>query len=172
MMRRVCVLFALLTGVAFGEETQVAAPPAEKTEKTFKVEGPGEALRVTLEDLNLRNSLQVKELPVDIDQRLPEWLKKLDGKAVRISGEMFPTDRETGLKGFLMIRGGLEYAMHFGRRLHPDEKLVVRMRSGVTTDYISGRKFDVVGKFSIKSRVRDGELFLLYVIEDAVVIDP
>ncbi len=170
-MRRVCVLIAMLTSVAFGEESKVAAPPVEKTEQVFEVEGREGALRVTLEDLNLRKSLQLKELPVDIDQRLPEWLKKLDGKTVRISGEMFPTDRETGLKGFLMMRGGLEYAMHFGRCLHPDEKIGVRMRSGVTTDYISGRPFDVVGKFTIKSRVQDGELFLLYMIEDAVVID-
>jgi len=41
----------------------------------------------------------------------------------------------------------------------------------MTTHYIQGRPFDVVGQMAVKSRVIDGELFWLYLINDAVVID-
>ena len=168
-MRQVCVLIALLTGVVFGEEVKVTAPTIAKTEKDFEVEGPEEALRVSFDDLELRKLLGIKEIPVDVEGRLPEWLRNLNGKTVRIRGWMFPPPTETELKSFLLVNDGMW--MNFGRRIDVDEKIGVRMREGVTIDYISGRPFDVVGKFTIKSRVRDGELFLLYTIEDAVVLD-
>ena len=172
-MWRACGWMALLVGAAFGDEPSPLPSASIRTSqasaKTFEVEGPEEALRVSFDDLELRQLLNIEEIPVDVESHLPEWLKKLNGKTVRINGAMFPPPMESGLKIFLFTHH--TELMHFGRRHHVDEKMGVRMREGVTADYISGRPFDVVGKFTIKSRVSDGKLHLLYTIEDAVVID-
>ncbi len=172
-MWRMFAWMVILTSVGIGEETPPAPPAATRTslppEKTFEVEGPEEALRVAFDDLCLRQLLDVQKVPVDVEDQLPEWLKKLNGKTVRISGWMFPPPTETDLPAFLLVRTGMW--MDFGRRLRVDEKIGVRMRKGVTANDISDRQFDVVGKLTIKSRVDKGELLWLYIIEDAVVID-
>ncbi len=168
-MWRAVVLTLMLTSVAFGEKTKDAVFPSVKPERTFEVEGPEEALRVSFDDLELRQLLGIKEVPVDVEDRLPEWLKNLSGKTVRIRGWMFPPPTESELPAFMLVRDNTW--MNFGRRINVDDKVGVRMRVGVTADYIPGRPFDVIGKFTIKSRVQDGELFLLYVIEDAVLPD-
>ena len=173
-MWRTCTWMVLLATVVIAEESSPGPPAsiaaAPKPERIFEIEGPEEALRVSFDDLCLRKLLDVQKVPVDVEDRLPEWLKTLNGKTVRIRGWMFPPPTETELPAFWLVRDNT-WMMHFGRRIRVDEKVGVRMRKGVTADYIAGRPFDVAGKLTIKSRVRDGELFLLYVIEDAVVID-
>jgi hypothetical protein len=47
----------------------------------------------------------------------------------------------------------------------------VALRPGVTTDYIQNRPFDVVGVFHIRPEEVEGELFNLYEMDDAHVID-
>ncbi len=168
-MWRVLAMIAFTACVVSGEDTKPPAPKAESSERIFEVEGPEEALRVSFDDLELRQLLDVQKVPVDVEDQLPEWLKKLNGKTVRTTGWMFPPPTETELPAFLLVKTAMW--MDFGRRLHADEKIGVRMRKGVTADYISDRSFDVVGKFTIKSRVDQGELLWLYMIEDAVVID-
>lgn len=137
-------------------------------EKTFKVEGPEGAIRVSFDDVDLLKVLNVDPVPVDIEKDLPSWLSGLHGKTVRIRGWMFPPDFESGLKGFLFVRDN--EICCFGRKPLVYDKFPVKMRPGVTTHYISGRPFDVVGRMVVKSRIEAGELFWLYLIEDAVVI--
>lgn len=137
-------------------------------EKTFKVEGPEGAIRVSFDDVDLLKVLNVDPVPVDIEKDLPSWLSGLHGKTVRIRGWMFPPPIQTELPAFLFVRDN--EICCFGRKPLVYDKFPVRMRSGVTTDYISGRPFDVVGRMVVKSRIEDGELFWLYLIEDAVVI--
>ena len=155
-MWRMFAWMVILKSAGIGDETPPAPPAATRTslpsEKTFEVEGPEEALRVAFHDLELRQLLGIKEIPVDVEGRLPEWLKNLNGKIVRIRGAMYPTPLESGLKSFLLVPQN--DLMHFGRRLHVDERVGVRMRKETTTDYISDRQFDVVGKFTIKPRIR------------------
>ena len=137
-------------------------------EKTFKVEGPEGAIRVSFDDVDLLKVLNVDPVPVDIEKDLPSWLSGLHGKTVRIRGWMFPPPIDKELPAFLFVRDN--EICCFGRKPLVYDKFGVRMRPGGTTDYISGRPFDVVGRMVVKSRIEDGELFWLYLIEDAVVI--
>ncbi|RLS55731.1 MAG: hypothetical protein DWH91_08505 [Planctomycetota bacterium] len=166
---RICGLIVLLCGITLGEESPVNTTTPDKSEQSFVVEGPNAALRVKFEDLELRQRLGLDKLPVDVEQQLPQRLKTLDGKVIRIKGEMFPPPTESGLTAFAFQK--YVSLTSFGRPVHADEKIGVRMREGVTTDYIQSRQFDVVGKLTIKPRVRNKELMYLHVIEDAVVID-
>ncbi len=138
-------------------------------EKTFNVEGPDGALRVSFDDVDLLKVLNADPVPLDVEQHLPAWLSGLHGKTVRIRGWMFPPPVEKGLPAFMFVRDNKDCC--FGRKVLIYDKIGIRMRSGETTDYIEGHPFDVEGRMVIKTRLQDGELFLLYVIEDAVVMD-
>jgi hypothetical protein len=155
------------------------APPAAETiarplellipEKTFSVEGSDGTLRVSFDDIDLLKVLNAEPVPLDVEQHLPGWLSGLNGKTVRIRGWMFPPEVERGLRGFLFVRDN--QICCFGRTAKIYDKIGVRMRTGETTDYILGHPFDVVGRMVIQTRLLDGEWYLLYRIEDAVVID-
>ncbi len=138
-------------------------------EQTFKVEGPEGAIRVSFDDVDLLKVLNADPVPLDVEQHLPAWLSGLHGQRVRIRGWMFPPPIERELPAFMFVRDN--NICCFGRKPMVYDKFGVRMRAGVTTDYIQGRPFDVVGRMIVKSRIQDGELFWLYMIEDAVVID-
>lgn len=138
-------------------------------EKTFKVEGPEGALRVSFDDVDLLKVLNADPVPLDIEQHLPAWLSGLNGKTVRIRGWMFPPPIEKELPAFMFVRDN--NICCFGRKALIYDKFGVRMRSGETTDYIQGRPFDVVGRMRVSSRIDDGELVWLYMIDDAVVLD-
>ena len=138
-------------------------------EKTFPVEGADGALRVSFDDIDLLKVLNANPVPLDVEQHLPGWLSGLNGKTVRIRGWMFPPQIERGLRGFLFVRDN--QICCFGRTALIYDKIGVRMRTGETTDYILGHPFDVEGRMVIKTRLLDGEWYLLYLIEDAVVID-
>jgi len=138
-------------------------------EKTFKVEGPEGAIRVSFDDIDMLKVLNADTVPLDVEQHLPSWLSGLNGKTVRIRGWMFPPNQETDLPAFLFVRDN--QICCFGRKPMVYDKFGVRLREGMTTHYIQGRPFDVVGQMAVKSRVIDGELFWLYLINDAVVID-
>ncbi len=170
-MWRACGWMALLVCAAFGAEPlpvpPASVPTSHASEKTFEVEGPEEALRISFDDLKLRQLLGHAEVPLDVEDRLPAWLKNLNGKSVRITGWMFPPPTDTKLPAFLLVSDGMW--MNFGRSIDVNEKIGVRMRQGVTTDCIQGRPFDVVGQFKINSRVTVGKRGFLYLIVDAVL---
>ena len=138
-------------------------------EKDFKVDGPEGAIRVTFDDVDLLKVLNAEPVPNDIEKYLPSWLSGLNGKTVRIRGWMYPPNQETDIPAFLFVRDN--QICCFGRMAKIYDKFGVKLREGVTTNYIQGRPFDVVGQMVVKSVLLDGELFFLYKINDAVIID-
>ncbi len=137
-------------------------------EKTFRMEGPEGAVRISYDDIDLLKVLNMDPVTPDAPEKMPNWLKNLDGKRVRIRGFMSPAFRQTGLAGFLMGRDNK--ACCFPGRAKIYDLFPVKLRKGVTTDYIQNRPFDVAGVFEIKTWVEGGELLQLYQIIDAVVV--
>jgi hypothetical protein len=82
---------------------------------------------------------------------------------------MYPPFETTGIRGFVLARDNQICCM--GRDPKRYDVIDVFLRRGVTTDYISNRPFDVVGVFHIQPEADDGELYQLYVIDDAIIID-
>lgn len=138
-------------------------------EKDFKVDGPEGAIRVTFDDVDLLKVLNAEPVPNDIEKHLPSWLSGLNGKTVRIRGWMYPPNQETDIPAFLFVRDN--QICCFGRMAKIYDKFGVNLREGVTTNYIQGRPFDVVGQMVVKSVLLDGELFFLYKLNDAIIID-
>ena len=138
-------------------------------QKTFKAEGPDDALRVSYDDFDLLKVLNMDPVPVDAPKAFPKWLKELEGKRVRVRGFMYPPFEETGLKAFVLARDN--QICCFGRNPKVYDLVEISMRRGETANYIQNRPFDVVGVFHIDPIADEGELFGLYRIDDAVVID-
>ncbi len=150
-------------------DAPIAARPIELLipEQTFSPEGPEQALRVSYDDLDLLKVLNMEPVPEDAVSHFPNWLSRLDGERIRIRGFMYPTFQETGLPGFVLARDN--EICCFGRSPKIYDLVEVRMRDGVTTDYIQGRPFDVIGVLHINPEADEGELYQLYQIDDAVV---
>ncbi len=149
----------------------VAARPVELLipEQTFSPEGSERALRVSFDDLDLLKVLNMEPVPEDAASHFPKWLSGLDEERIRIRGFMYPTFQETDLPGFVLARDN--EICCFGRNPKIYDLIEVSMRNGVTTDYIQGRPFDVIGVLHIKPEADEGELYQLYQIDDAVVVD-
>lgn len=137
--------------------------------KEFKIEGPEGAIRVSYDDLDLLKVLNMEPVPADAAAHFPPWLKELDGKRIRVRGFMYPTEQETGLKGFLLARDN--QICCFGRDPKIYDVFPVRMRKGVTANFILGRPFDVVGLFHIRPEDAEGKLYNLYEVDDAILIE-
>jgi len=137
-------------------------------EKTFSVEGPEGAIRITFDDIDLLKVLNVNPVPLDIEQHLPAWLSGLHGKRIVLRGWMYPPNQESDIPAFMFVRDN--EICCFGRKPLVYDKLAVTLREGQTTHYIQGRPFDVHGIMVVKSRIIDGEWFWLYMINDAVVL--
>ena len=135
--------------------------------KEFNREGKDRALRVSYDDIDLLRVLNMEPVPLNAEEYLPDWLKGLDGQKVVIKGWMFPPLMTEGLPAFLFVRDN--QICCFGREAKVYDKVRVTLKEGTTTDYIFGRPFDVIGTFHIESEERDGELYFLYSIDDAVV---
>ncbi|MHC4875704.1 MAG: hypothetical protein ACYTGL_04345 [Planctomycetota bacterium] len=133
--------------------------------KTFKVEGPETALRVSFDDVDLLKVLNMDPVVPKAPELMPDWLKQLDGKRVRIRGFMYPPFSETDIRAFTLARD--TEICCFGRNPLPYDLIDVFLREGVKTDYIDLRPFDVVGVFHIGEEIEPG---YLYSIDDAIVI--
>lgn len=144
----------------------VSSTPAEET-RTFKVEGPENSIRVSFDDVDLLKVLNLDPVPPDAPERLPKWLKALDGKRIRVRGFMFPPFQDTDIRGFVLARDN--QICCFGRTPKEYDLIDTFMRKGVTTHYIQGRPFDVVGVFHIKSEIE--KYTAMYELEDAIVIE-
>ncbi|GIX03678.1 MAG: hypothetical protein KatS3mg113_0684 [Planctomycetaceae bacterium] len=138
-------------------------------EKTFKVEGPAGALRISYDDLDLLKVLNMDPVPPDADRYFPDWLRELHGKRIRIRGFMYPQFESTGIERFVLARDN--QICCFGRDPKVYDLIEVEMARGKTTDYILGRPFDVVGIFHIQLIVEDGKPLGLYRVTDAIIID-
>jgi hypothetical protein len=135
--------------------------------KDFSREGKEQALRVSFDDIDLLKVLNMEPVPRNAEEYLPDWLKALNGQTVRLRGWMFPPLMTEGLPAFLFVRDN--QICCFGREAKVYDKVRVTLKEGTTTDYIFGRPFDVIGVFHIESEERDGELYFLYSIDEAVV---
>ena len=138
-------------------------------QREFKTEGSPQALRVNYDDIDLLKVLNMEPVTPEAPQLMPDWLTGLDGKRIRIRGFMYPPHLETGIPFFVLARDN--QICCFGRDPKIYDLIGVKMRDGITTDYIQNRPFDVVGVFRIKPSVEDGKLYQLYQIDNAVVID-
>ena len=135
--------------------------------RSFKVEGPEQAIRVSFDDVDLLKVLNLDPVPADAPERLPKWLKALDGKRIRVRGFMFPPFQDTDIRGFVLARDN--QICCFGRTPKEYDLIDTFMRKGVATHYIQGRPFDVVGVFHIKSDIE--KYTAMYELEDAIVIE-
>ncbi|MBM3972246.1 MAG: hypothetical protein FJ302_20660 [Planctomycetes bacterium] len=135
--------------------------------RTFKVEGPEDAIRVSFDDVDLLKVMNLDPVPADAPERLPKWLKELDGKRIRVRGYMFPPFQDTGIRGFVLARDN--QICCFGRTPKEYDLVEAFLRKGVTTHYIQNRPFDVVGVFRIKSEIE--KYTAMYELKDAVVIE-
>jgi len=138
-------------------------------EKTFRVEGPGNALRISFDDFDLLKVLNMEPVVVNATEHFPEWLRNLDGKQIRVRGFMYPPYQEHDLKIFVLARDN--QICCFGRNPKLYDLVRVDMQPGKTTHYILGRPFDVVGTFHIEPRMSDNKLRALYRIDNAIVIE-
>lgn len=138
-------------------------------ENSFRVEGPEDALRVSYDDLDLLKVLNMEPVPMDCAKHFPGWLKELDGKRIRIRGFMYPPFQEKDIPFFVLARDNDICCM--GRDPKRYDVIDVSMRDDVTTYYIANRPFDVVGVLRIRPEGARGQLYQLYVIEDAIVIE-
>ena len=142
-------------------------PAAADESRTFKVEGPESAIRVSFDDVDLLKVMNLDPVPADAPERLPKWLKELDGKRIRVRGFMFPPFQDTDIRGFVLARDN--QICCFGRTPKEYDLVETFLRKGVTTHYIQNRPFDVVGVFRIKSEIE--KYTAMYELEDAVVIE-
>ncbi|MBQ18862.1 MAG: hypothetical protein CMJ65_17280 [Planctomycetaceae bacterium] len=135
-------------------------------QRAFKVEGPAEAWRISFDDFDLLKVLNMDPVPDDASKHMPDWLKQLDGKRIRVRGFMYPTFQDP-VSAFVLARDN--QICCFGRNPKIYDLVRVAMRDGETSAYIQNRPFDVVGRFHIAGKVEDGKL--LYSLDDAIVID-
>ena len=154
-------------------EPQTSEEPLEikllVPQKSFRPEGEGDALRVSYDDIDLLKILNMEPVPPDADQHFPDWLQNLDGKHIRIRGFMYPTFKATGLTKFTLARdNGI---CCFVRQPKVYDVIAIRLAKGETTNYIDNKPFDVEGTFRIVPEADDTELFQLYRIDEARVLN-
>lgn len=138
-------------------------------EKKFSLDKTG-ALRVSFDDLDLLKVLNMEPVVVNATELMPEWLRGLNGKTIRLRGFMYPTYDTEGIEHFVLARDN--QICCFGRDPKIYDLVQVDMKAGKTTNYIPAtRAFDVVGKFKIDMLAEDGKPYGLYVLEQADVID-
>ena len=151
-----------------------AADPAASQDdpakpRTFEAEGPDGALRVTFDDLDLFKLLKMDPVTSDCVEKMPEWLRGLNGKKVRLRGFMKPSTQSSGIPEFLFVRS--TDLCCFGPKGKVYHLIATKLKQGTTTSYIELKPFDVVGIFRIeKIELDDGLIFLLYHIDDATII--
>lgn len=148
-------------------EVQLLVP-----EKTFRVEGPQQALRITYDDLDLLKVLNMDPVTIDAPTRFPSWLRDLEGQHVRLRGYMRPGVVSEDLPMFVLARD--TKACCFGPNTKAYDIIPVMLQEGTTTDYIHLRPFDIVGVFhiNVEPDLDDpNKVQFIYYIDDAVLIE-
>jgi hypothetical protein len=138
-------------------------------ERKFNVEGPEGAIRLSYDDIDLLRVLNMEPVTGQALTMMPDWLKGLDGKKVRLRGFMYPPYSETDLSEFAFARDN--QICCFVKKPKVYDVFGVHLREGELTDYIQNRPFDVVGVFHIVPDATEWPLGGMYRIDDARVID-
>jgi hypothetical protein len=138
--------------------------------RKFKAEGPNGALRINYDDLDVKKLLNLDNVFPGTAEKLPEWVKALHGKTVRLRGYMKPGFQADDISQFVFARD--TGACCFGPNLRFDYLITVTMAEDKTTSLRELRPFDVVGKFRIElAQLDDGTIYGLYHIDDATLLD-
>jgi hypothetical protein len=161
---------------AVGNATAVAVVKSEPREtkllipeKTFQHEG--DTLRVSYDDIDLLKVLNMEPVSSDAPDKMPQWLKDLEGQRIRLRGYMRPGELSEELPFFVLARD--TQACCFGPNTKAYDIIPVMMREGVTTDYIHLRPFDITGVFHINVEMDlddPNKVEFLYYIDDALLI--
>lgn len=126
------------------------------------------ASKVSFADLDLHAILGSDDITEDDVKRLPNSVKLLDGKRVRIRGYMYPTFEETGITSFVLT-SNLRLT-NFGKAFRAYEMVLVDLIGGTTTENQDLKPIEVIGVFELKPSFEDGRPQLLYSLIDAVVL--
>jgi hypothetical protein len=150
-------------------QDQPAGLPDSARPREFSVDGSHGALRITFDDLDLMKLLNMDPVTSDCVEKMPAWLKGLDGKTVRVRGFMKPSGVTEGIPYFAFVRS--TDLCCFGPKGKVYHLIAVKLKPGLTTEYIELKPFDVEGRFRIeKVELDEGLIFLLYHIDDAAII--
>ncbi|MFN9373565.1 MAG: hypothetical protein ACK6D3_16920 [Planctomycetaceae bacterium] len=152
------------------QATPAGAPAELPQSRTFRPEGAEQALRITYDDLDLLKWLQMDPVTPDCVEKMPEWLRGLNGKKVRLRGFMKPHEISTGFRRFIFVKDtGL---CCFGPAGKIYDLIQVTLLKGTTTDYIELTPFDVIGTFRIEVAALDDtqEVYELFHIDDARIV--
>jgi len=140
--------------------------------KDFKTEGPAKALRVSFDDIDIEKVLNTKQLSTNLPEKMPEWLRKLDGKRLRLRGYMHPQSvyETEGIGRFILCRD--TSACCFGPNPTIYYLVEVTLKKGETTKYIENRAFDVEGVFRIHPEKLEGteDIYQFYYLDEATVV--
>lgn len=192
-LKHLCLLAVCPCLALFAAETpapKTSAPPPASTakddpkkpplgqitvlvpKKDFKTEGPAKALRVSFDDLDIEKVLNTKQLSLKLPERMPDWMKGLDGKRLRVRGFMHPQSvfETEGIRRFVLCRD--TSACCFGPNPTIYYLIDVTLKSGQSTNYIENKAFDVEGVLKIKPEQLEGtdEIYQFYYLEDATVV--
>ena len=157
-----------------GEVSKSDKPPLGQItilvpEREFKTEGDNKALRVRFDDLDIARVLNTKKVSLDLPEKMPEWMKKLNGKRIRLRGFMHPSAgfKEDGISRFWFCRD-----LPYDLRMPVYHLVDTTLKTGTSTNYIENKHFDVEGVFRIKPEVSEGsdEVDRFYLIEDAEIV--
>jgi hypothetical protein len=157
----------------FADDAAIAETPPRPIEllipeKLFKTEKG--ALKVTFDDLDLLKVLGIENgvpVPSEAVDKMPQWMKGLEGQRIRIQGFMYPQFSDTGIPRFVFTRD--TGVCCFGPNPTLYYLIDVRMKEGTTADYIENRRFEVVGTFRIQPSGDGKTLDELYRIDDAEI---
>lgn len=138
--------------------------------RRFKVEGPNGAVRITYDDLDVKKLLNLDNVVPGVDEKLPQWVKDLNGKTVRLRGYMKPGFQSEDITQFVFARD--TGACCFGPNLRFDYLITVTLAPEKTTPLRDLTPFDVVGTFRIELIQIDDRTFVgPYHIDDAILLN-
>jgi hypothetical protein len=137
--------------------------------KSFRQEGRDRSWRVSFDDIDLLKVLNMDPVTPDAVEKMPEWLRSLAGKRVRIRGFMYPPNYAEGIRRFPLARDN--QICCFGRNPKLYDIIEVTLKQGTDTHYIENRPFDVVGTFRIELVGDDSMIGGMYYLDEAEVLE-
>jgi hypothetical protein len=131
-------------------------PPADRTPSR-----PGEAEKITFDDLNLKMQADMVFRPFLLTERV----KELDGKRISIMGYIHPGATGKGIKEFVLLRNT---ECKFGAGGQADHLAQVFMRQGNSVDFqLQAVRVEALLKIE-PFEGPDGNTWSIYRLEDAI----
>jgi len=140
------------------------APKANRPPRADRLPSkPGEAEKITFDDLNLQMLANIVFRPFMVTERV----KELEGKRVSISGYMHGgAAGSSGIKKFVLLKNT---ECKFGKDGQADHLAMVYLKSGTTADYTRS-DVKVEGTLRIEPFTGDdGNTWSIYNLEDAQI---